>query len=88
MFFVPGLIFGGNEGDGSHFHVLRAQTRFRRYRGRRVLFSCFASPDSFSGVTRVSVPVLLFCEPELIFGGSEGVGSLFNVLRALTRFRR
>jgi hypothetical protein len=29
------------------FHVLRARTRFRRYRGRRVPFSCFARSDSF-----------------------------------------
>jgi hypothetical protein len=39
MFCVPGLIFDGTEGVGCRFHVLRSQTHFRRYRGRRVLFS-------------------------------------------------
>jgi hypothetical protein len=36
MFCAPGLIFDGIEGVRSHFHVLRARTYFRRYRGRRV----------------------------------------------------
>jgi hypothetical protein len=45
MFYAPGLIFGGTEGVGTHFHILRARTNFRRYRGRRVPFSCFALPD-------------------------------------------
>jgi hypothetical protein len=30
MFCAPGLIFGRTEGVGSHFHVLRAWTRFGR----------------------------------------------------------
>jgi hypothetical protein len=31
LFCALGLIFGGSECVGSHFHVLRSQTRFRRY---------------------------------------------------------
>jgi hypothetical protein len=85
---ATGLVLSGNEGVESHFHVLRSRTRFRRYRGRRVPFSCFALPDTFSGVTRSSGPVFMFCTPELVFGGTEGVGSLFHILRARTRFRR
>jgi hypothetical protein len=81
MFRASGLIFGGTEGVESHFHILRALTRFRRYRGRRVPFSSFALPDSFSAVPRASGPVLMFCAPTLIFGGNEGVRSRFNVLR-------
>jgi hypothetical protein len=84
----PGLIFGGTEGVRSRFHVLRARTRFRRYRGRRVPFQRFALPDSFSAVLRSSVPVFMFCTPPLAFGGTEGVGSRFHVLRAQIRFRR
>jgi hypothetical protein len=42
MFCVPVLIFGGTGCVGSHFNVLRAHNHFRRYRGRRVPFSCFA----------------------------------------------
>jgi hypothetical protein len=88
MFYASGLIFGGNEGDGSRFHVMLARTRFRPYRGRRVPFSCFASPNSFSAVTRASGPIFLFCAPGLNFCCTEGVGSCFHVLPARTHFRR
>jgi hypothetical protein len=87
MFCAPGLIFGGNGCDVSRFHVLRAQTRFRMYRGRRLQFSCFALPDSLSAVPRASSFVFLFCAPGLIFDGNEGVRSLFHVLRSQTCFR-
>jgi hypothetical protein len=75
MFCGPGLVFGGTEGVGSRFQVLRALTRFWRYRGRRVPFSCVALHDSFSKVPRASAPVFMFCAPGLIFGGTEGVRS-------------
>jgi hypothetical protein len=88
LFCTPELIFDGTEGVGSHFHVLRSRTRFRRYLGRMVSFSCFARPDSFSAVRRASCPVFMFCSPELVFGGTEGVWSRFHVLRVRTRFRR
>jgi hypothetical protein len=87
MFCSPGLIFGESEGVGSHFHVLRNRTHYWRYRGRRVPFSCFVLPDSFSAVPRASGPVFMFCAPGLVFGDTEGVGSRFHVLRSLTRFR-
>jgi hypothetical protein len=76
MFYAPELIFGGIGCDVSHFHILRSRTRFRWYRGRRVSFSYFALPDSFSTVLRASGLVFIFCVPRLIFGGTEGVGSL------------
>jgi hypothetical protein len=60
MFCVPTLIFCGTEDVGSRFHVLRARTYFLRYRGRRVPFSCFARPNSFSAVPRASGPVFIF----------------------------
>jgi hypothetical protein len=88
MFCAPELVFGGTEGVGSCFHVLRSRTHFRRYRGRRVPLPCFALPDSFSAVPRASGPVFKFCSPEHVFGGIEGVGSLFHVLLSRTRFRR
>jgi hypothetical protein len=88
MFCAPRLIFGGTEGVGSRFHVLRSQSRFRRYRGRRVPFLCFAHPDSFSAVPRASGPVFMFCASGLVFDGAECVRSRFNVLRARTSFRR
>jgi hypothetical protein len=74
------------------FHVLRSRTRFRRYRGRRVPFSCFVLPDSFSAVMNVSGPVFMFCALvctlEHIFGITVGVWSNFHVLRSRTHFRR
>jgi hypothetical protein len=88
MICAPGLVFGGTEGVVSRFHVLRSRTRFRRYRGRRVPFSCFAFSDSFSEVPRASCPVLIICASGFIFGCTEGVGYLFHVLRSRTRFRR
>jgi hypothetical protein len=87
MFCVPALVFDGAECVGSRFHVLRTQTHFRRYGGRRVSISCFAFPDSFSAVPRTFVPFLMFCALGLVFGGTEGVGSRFRVLRAKTNFR-
>jgi hypothetical protein len=56
---------------------MRPRTRFRRYRGRQLPFSCFARPNTFSAVRRVSGPVFMFCAPGLIFGGTEGVRSVF-----------
>jgi hypothetical protein len=88
MFCPPGLIFGGTEGVGFRFHFLCPWTRFRRYRGRRVPFSCFARPDSFSAVPRASSPVFMFYAPGLVFGCIEGVGARFHVLYSQTRFRR
>jgi hypothetical protein len=94
MFCASKLVFGGTEGDGSdfhvssRFHVKRSRIRFRRYLGRRVPFACFARPDSFSMVTRALGLVFMFCAPGLVFGGTEGVGSRFHVLRARTRCRR
>jgi hypothetical protein len=95
LFYAPGLVFGGTEDVVSRFHILRSRTHFRGYRGRRVLFSCFALPASLSTVLWVSAPAFKFCAPvfmfcalELIFGGTNGVGSRFNVLRSLARFRR
>jgi hypothetical protein len=82
MFCAPGLGFDSTEGVMSRFHVLRARTRFQPYRGSRLPFSCFASPDSFSAVTWASGPVFMFCAPVLIFGGTEGVGTCFLALCA------
>jgi hypothetical protein len=88
MLCVPGLIFDGTEGVMSRFHVLRALTHFRRFRGRRVPFSCFSGPDSFSAVPTTSGPVFMFCAPGLVFGSTEGVDSTFNALRSRTCFQR
>jgi hypothetical protein len=88
MFCAHRLVVGGAECVGSRFPILRARSRFWRYRGRPFPFSCFALPDSFSALPRASGPVFKFCAPRLIFGGTEGVGSHFHILRSRTRFRR
>jgi hypothetical protein len=87
MFCAPGVVSRGTEGVGSCFHVLRSQTRFRRYRERRVQLLCFARPDLFSAEPRASAPIFMFCVPELVSHGTEGVGSCFHVLISRTRFR-
>jgi hypothetical protein len=105
MFRAPRLDFGGTEGVGFLFHVLRTRTRFRRYgvgsrfhvfpsrshfrryRGQWVSFSCFALSDPFSAVPTASGPVFMFCDPRPIFGGTDGVGSLFHVFRPQIGFR-
>jgi hypothetical protein len=87
MFCAHGLIFGDTDCVESRFHVLRYRTRFRRFRGRRVPFSCFASPDSFSTVRRAPGLVFMFCAPGLVSDGAECVGSRFHVLRVQSRFR-
>jgi hypothetical protein len=38
------------------------------------------------GVPRASGPVFMFCALVIIFGGTESVGSRFQVLRARNRF--
>jgi hypothetical protein len=87
IFCALGLIFDVKCGVGSHFHFLRPRTHFQRYRERRVPFSCFALPDSYSVVPRASRQVLMFCASKLTFGGIVCVRSLFHVLRSRTTFR-
>jgi hypothetical protein len=79
MFCAPRLIFGGTEGVGSLFHILREQNRFRLNRGRQLPFLCFVLPDSFFAVMRASAPVFKFCAPGIIFDGTEGIRSRFHV---------
>jgi hypothetical protein len=84
----PVFMFGGTEGARSRFHVLCNRTRSVRYRGRRIPFSCFTLPYSFSTVTRTLGPVGIFCTSGHVFGGNESVRSRFHVLRSRTHFRR
>jgi hypothetical protein len=86
LFCAAGLVFGVTEGVWSYFHVLRSRTRFRRFRVPRVPFSCFVRPYSFSAEPRVSDPVFMFYAPALVFHRTEGVVSLFHVLRSRMRF--
>jgi hypothetical protein len=88
IFYALGPVFGGTEGVGSSFHVLRSLTHFQRYRRCRVSFSCFALPNSFSAVSRAPSPVFMFCAPKLVFSGTEGVGSRFHILCSPARFGR
>jgi hypothetical protein len=87
-FALPDSFFASTAGIESRFHALRARTRFQRYRGRRLPFHCFVLPDSFSEVPRASAPIFMFCAPKLVFDGTEGVVSCFQVLLARTHFRR
>jgi hypothetical protein len=86
MFCAPELVFDVTEGVGSHFQVLRAPIRFRRYRGRRLTFSCFGLTNLFSAVPMASAPIFMFCAPGLVFGDTDGVGTHFHVFRSRTHF--
>jgi hypothetical protein len=86
--FSLGLVFSATTGIRSRFHVLRSRTHFRWYQGCLFLFSCFARPDTFSTVPRASGPVFMICTTRLVFGGTEGVDSRFQVLCSQTHFRR
>jgi hypothetical protein len=88
MFCAPGLVFDGNEVVRFRFHDLSSRACFWRYRGRRVPFSCFARPDSFSAIPRASGPVFMFCAPVHVFESTAGIGSHFHVLLDQTRFQR
>jgi hypothetical protein len=88
IFCALGIIRGRTKGGESRFQVLRSQTRFWRYQGRRVPFSCFAPSDSFWVAPRASGPVFMFCALGLVFSGSEGAGSCFHVLRSRIRLGR
>jgi hypothetical protein len=76
-FCAHGHIFGGTEGVGSHFHVSHSRTRFRRYRWRRVPFSCFVLPNPFWAVSRASGAVFTFCAPRLILTLPRASGPVF-----------
>jgi hypothetical protein len=97
MFCAPGIVFGGTDGVGSLFHVFHFWTYFRRYRGRRVQFSCFALPTHFRWYRGRLVlfscfacpdSVFLFCALRLVFDGAECVRFHFHVLCSHTSFRR
>jgi hypothetical protein len=55
---------------------------------RRVTFSCFERPHSFSAVSRAYSPFFMFCASGLVFGVTERVGSHFHVLHSRSRFSR
>jgi hypothetical protein len=71
MFCAPGLNFGGTEVVGSRLNVLRSQTRFGPYQGRRVRLSCFAPPKSFSALPTAPSPVFIFCASRLVFWNAK-----------------
>jgi hypothetical protein len=73
----PVLVFGGTEGDGYRFLILSTQTHFRRHRGRRVPFSCFALTKSFSAVPRASVPFSCFARPNSFSAVPRASGPVF-----------
>jgi hypothetical protein len=64
MFCAPGLICSGTERVGCHYQVLRSRIHFRRYRGCRISFSCFARPDSFRWYRGRRVPFSCLAFPD------------------------
>jgi hypothetical protein len=78
MLCAPEHVLGGTVGVGSCFHVLRSWTYFRRHRGRRVPFSCFASPSSFSAIPRALGPVFMRCAHQIRFRRYRGCQISFS----------
>jgi hypothetical protein len=81
MFCAPKPIFSVINGFGSHFHVLRSRTLFRRYRGRRFRFHVLRTRTSFRRYRRRQVLFFMFCAPGPVFGGTDCVGSRFRRYR-------
>jgi hypothetical protein len=75
--FALGLVFGCSECVGSPFHVMRAQIHSRRNRWRRVTFSIFALPDSFSAVPRASGPFFMFSLSDSFLAVPRSSGPIF-----------
>jgi hypothetical protein len=67
MFSAPEPISGKIEDAESNFLVSRSRTRFRRYRGRPVPFSCFALSNWFSAVRGRRVPFSCFALPNMFW---------------------
>jgi len=83
-----GRVLGVTERVVSRLQVLRSGTRFRCYRGYRVLFSSFALPDAFWAIPGALCPVFKFCAPGRVFDVDKRVGTRLHVLRSPTLFRR
>jgi hypothetical protein len=77
MFCTPGLVFDGTEGVGYCFHILRAQIRFRRYRGRWVPFSTFRRPNMFFTVPKGRIPFSCFACPDSFSAVPRASGHVF-----------
>jgi hypothetical protein len=82
MFCALKPIYGGTEGAGSRFHVLLSKTHYWQYHGRLVQFSYFALSDSFLAVPREPGLVLMIYTSGVIFDGTEGNRSSFQVFRS------
>jgi hypothetical protein len=78
MFCATGHVFVGSEGVGSRFHVLRARTRFRRYRWRPLSFSCFCAPRHvFGGAEGVGSRFSCFALSDTFSAVPRASGSVF-----------
>jgi hypothetical protein len=76
MFCAPEHVFGGTEGVGARFQVLRSQTLFGCTVGVRYRLKVLRSRTRFWRYRGRQVP-FKFCAPVLDFDGTEGVGSRF-----------
>jgi hypothetical protein len=77
MFDATGPVSGGIEGAESNFHVSRSPSHFPQYRERRVPFSYFSLPDTFSAVQGRQVPFSCFALPNTFWAVSRVSGPVF-----------
>jgi hypothetical protein len=80
LFCAPGLVFGGSEGVRSRFHVLRARTRFQRYRGCQVPFHVLRTQIRFRRYQGRRVKFSSFVLPDsfLAILGASGPNFMFS----------
>jgi hypothetical protein len=82
------VYFRRYRGRRTHFSCFAPPDSFLVILRASCSLSCFAFTDSFSAVLRASGLLFMFCALRFIFGGTEGVGSRFNVLCTRIYFRR
>jgi hypothetical protein len=77
MFWTPGLVFGGIEGVGSHFHVLRSRLVFNGTKGSGSRFHVLRSRAHFRryGGRRVSISCI--AQPDSFSAVPRASGPIF-----------
>jgi hypothetical protein len=78
MFCGPEHFFGGAEGVGSRFRVLRAGTRFRRKRGCRIRFHVLRARTHFRRYRGRPIPFSCFALPDISVVVPSPSGSVFK----------
>jgi hypothetical protein len=77
MFCAPGPVFGGTDGVGSSFYVLRSRTHFQRHRGHGSCFHVSRSRTRFRRYRRLQVQFSCFPLPDPFSAVPTASGPIF-----------